>query len=323
MKALWQRVRDWFRRHEIGVVVSSLLLLLALVFLWPYFVTIIPAGAAGVVYSRITGTQMLIVAGEGVHITPPWHAITVYELRYQTVDTEVTILTKDGLEVVVNSTARFRPIYRQLTTLHQEVGPRYPETIVVPEVSTAVRIVSGQFEPEQFYAEGINLMQEAVIKVARERVRTRFVEIDDVFIRSIVMPRVVAEAIQRKIEQEQRALMMQHRIEFERHEVTRKQIEAQGVRDFQAIISAGLTNQFLRYKGIEATLELAKSPNSKIIVMDGGPNGLPLVLNAEGMPMGGAQPVALPPGSALNTSPSETLPPVPPVTTLKPPGPPK
>lgn len=319
MKVL-RRIRDAFRRNEIGIVVTGLIVLLLITFLWPYIVTVIPAGSAGVIWSRFSGTRLQVIAGEGLHVTPPWQTITVYELRYQTMDTEVTILTKDGLEVVVNATTRFRPIYRQLTTLHQEVGPEYPLTIVLPEVSTAVRVVAGQFEPEQFYSQGINALQDQVIDVARDRIRTRYVEVDDVFIRSIVMPRAVAMAIQHKIEQEQQALTMTHRLDVERQEAVRRQIEAEGIRTFQSIISNGLTNQYLRYKGIEATLELARSTNSKIIVIDGGPNGLPLVLNAEAMPPGGQQPVSLPPTVTLNATPRAPATPAPPGAAPKPPG---
>jgi regulator of protease activity HflC (stomatin/prohibitin superfamily) len=298
------RIRNAIRRHELGIVVAGLITLLVLAFLWPYIVRVIPAGSAGVIFSGITGTKRSVLAGEGLHFTLPWQKIAVYDLRYQTIDAEVTILTKDGLEVVINTTTRYRPIYRQLMTLHQDVGPQYAETIVNPEVSTAVRVIAGEYQPEQFYDVGIASLQERIVDVARERVRTRFVEVDDVFIRSIIMPRAVALAIQNKIEQEQQALTMTHRLEFERQEAFRKHIEAEGVRDFQAIVANGLTNQYLRYKGIEATLELAKSPNSKIIVIDGGPNGLPLVLNAENMLPGGAQPVVLPPGVLpLNASP--------------------
>jgi len=296
-----RRIRDAYRRHEIATVVSVLITLLVLVLVWPYFVTVIPAGSAGVIWSGISGTKQDVIVAEGIHVTLPWQSISIYNLRFQTIDSEITILTKDGLEVTVNVTTRYRPIPRELMTLHQEVGPQYPQTIVSPEVSTAVRVVAGQYEPEQFYNEGIASLQERVVDVARERVRTRFVDVDDVFIRSIVMPRSVALAIQRKIEQEQQSLTMTHRIEFERQEAIRKRTEAEGIRDFQALISAGLTNQFLRYKGIEATQQLATSPNAKIIVMDS--KGLPLVLNADSMPPGGAQPVPLPPGSALNATP--------------------
>lgn len=296
-----RRIRDAYRRHEVGTVVSILLTLLAIVLVWPYFVTVIPAGSAGVIWSGISGTQQNVIVAEGIHVTLPWESISIYNLRFQTIDSEITILSKDGLEVTVNVTTRYRPIPRELMTLHSEVGPQYAQTIVSPEVSTAVRVVAGQYEPEQFYNEGIASLQERVVDVARERVRTRFVDVDDVFIRSIVMPRSVALAIQRKIEQEQQSLTMAHRIEAERQEAIRKRAEGEGIRDFQSLISGGLTNQYLRYKGIEATLELAQSPNAKIVVMDS--KGLPLVLNAETMPPGGAQPVALPQGSALNMTP--------------------
>jgi regulator of protease activity HflC (stomatin/prohibitin superfamily) len=315
-----RRIQGAYRRHEVGTIVSILIALLLIVLAWPYFVTVIPAGSAGVIWSGISGTRKNVIVSEGVHVTLPWESISIYDLRFQTIDSEITILSKDGLEVTVNVTTRYRPIPRELMTLHSEVGPQYPQTIVSPEVSTAGRVVAGQYEPEQFYNEGIASLQERVVNVARERVRTRFVDVDDVFIRSIVMPRSVAAAIQRKIEQEQQSLTMAHRIEAERQEAIRKRAEGEGIRDFQALISSGLTNQFLRYKGIEATLQLAQSHNAKIVVMDS--KGLPLVLNAETMPAGGAQPVQVPKDSALsalNVSPfaPSTVPPRP--TTRVPP----
>jgi regulator of protease activity HflC (stomatin/prohibitin superfamily) len=253
-----RRIQGAYRRHEVGTIVSILIALLLIVLVWPYFVTVIPAGSAGVIWSGISGTRQNVIVAEGIHITLPWESIAIYDLRFQTIDSEITILSKDGLEVTVNVTTRYRPIPRELMTLHSEVGPQYAQTIVSPEVSTAVRVVAGQYEPEQFYNEGIASLQERVVDVARERVRTRFVDVDDVFIRSIVMPRTVAAAIQRKIEQEQQSLTMSHRIEAERQEAVRKRVEGEGIRDFQALISSGLTNQFLRYKGIEATLQLAQ-----------------------------------------------------------------
>ena len=255
-----------------------------------------------------------MVAGEGLHFVAPWQIITVYDLRYQTIESEFTVLAKDGLDVQVHVTTRYRPSERELTNLHQEVGPQYAHTIVEPEVGTAVRVVTGQFEPEQFYSAGLMQMQERVIEVARERVRTRYVDVDDVFIRNIVMPTIVAEAIQHKIQQEQAALTMFHLLERERQEADRKRIEAAGIRDFQATISTGLTNQFLRYKGIEATQALASSTNAKIVVVGSGVNGLPILFNADSMAPGGAQPVALAPFApvaatpAANATPNATTP---------------
>ena len=296
---LLRRIRDNVRRNEITLVVSALIVLLLLAFFWPYFITVVPAGSAGVVWSRIVGTRTHFVAGEGLHVRAPWSIVTIYDLRYQTIDSDFTVLTQDGLEIEVRVTTRYRPIERELTNLHQRVGPEYVKTIVVPEVGTAVRLVAGQFQPEQFYSVGLTQLQERVVEVSRERVRSRYVEVDDVFIRSIVMPRIVAEAIQRKIEQEQASLTMAHRLDRERQEADRKRIEAEGIRDFQTTIAGSLTNQYLRYKGIEATLHLAQSPNAKIVVVGSGPGGLPLIFNAESLGPGGAVAPAPTPGPTV------------------------
>ena len=149
MKVL-RRIRDAYRRHEIGTVVTGLITLLVIAFLWPYIVIVVPAGSAGVIWSVISGTRPRIVAGEGLHIMPPWQKISIYNLRYQTIDMEVMILTKDGLEVVINVTTRYRPAYRQLMMLHQQVGPEYSSTIVSPEVGTAVRLMPASLNRKSF-----------------------------------------------------------------------------------------------------------------------------------------------------------------------------
>ena len=208
-----RRIRNWFRQHEIGTVVSALVVLVLVAFFWPYFVTIVPAGSAGVIWSRISQTRSYVVAGEGLHVVPPWQIVTIYDLRYQTIESEFTVLAKDGLDVQRARHTRYRPSERELTTCTRKSAPSTAHTIVEPEVGTAVRVVAGQFEPEQFYSAGLMQMQERVIEVARERVRTRYVDVDDVFIRNIVMPKIVSEAIQRKIQQEQAALTMLHLLE--------------------------------------------------------------------------------------------------------------
>ena len=118
------------------------------------------------------------------------------------------------------------------------------------------------------------------MRLARAQVRERFVLLDDIQIQTITLPRAVANAIQHKLEEEQASLEMQFRISRERQEAERKRIEAEGIKAFQDIVSAGLNGPLLQYKGIDATLELAKSPNSKVVII-GGKDGLPMILGAD------------------------------------------
>jgi hypothetical protein len=159
--------------------------------------------------------------------------------------------------------------------------------------------------------------------MARRRVRNRFVLIDDILVRTIVLPPTVSNAIQRKLEQEQMALEMQFRLSRERQEADRKRIEATGLRDYQETIASTLSNQLLEFKGIEATLELAKSNNAKIVVVGGGRNGLPLILNADTFaqpqaagatdtrrPTASAAPPVAAPGAIAVVPPAVVVPPV-------------
>jgi hypothetical protein len=174
---------------------------------------------------------------------------------------------------------------KQVPKLHQQVGPTYVDTIVGPEVNTAVRTVIGRFRPDELYAAAFDEIQSDIVALARREVRNRFVDIDDVLLRVIVLPPTVASAIQRKLEQEQLALEMQYRLARERQEADRKRIESAGIRDYQTTVQASLTPQLLQFKGIEATLELARSTNAKVVVVGGGRDGLPLILNADSVPV--------------------------------------
>ena len=112
----------------------------------------------------------------------------------------------------------------------------------------------------------------------REKLASNFIQLNDVLIRNIRLPQTLEEAIERKLQQEQESLEYEFRLEKETKEAERKRIEAEGIRDFQEIVSEGISDELLRWKGIEATQKLAESPNSKVVVVGGGEDGLPIIL---------------------------------------------
>ena len=281
MRPIFRGFTEWWARHELKLTILVLLALFVLVYFWTSMVIPVDAGERGVLFSRFTGTKVNRVYLEGLHLIPPWDGMAIYNVRLQALDRSYTVLSKDGLEITVNVTIRFRPAEKLVGRLHAQVGPGYAETVVVPEVGSGVRAVISQYEPDDLYKESFLSIQEQIVDYARAEIQERFVHLDDVLVRAIILPRTVADAIQRKLAWEQAALEMQYRLDRERLEATRKQIEATGIRDFQTTIAAGLSTQYLRYKGIEATLELAQSPNAKVIVVGQGPGGLPLIFNAD------------------------------------------
>lgn len=275
--------RAWLRRHRFSMTIGSLLFMLAFAFFWNRIVYTIRPGEEAVFWSRFTGTEIDAIYKEGLHLIFPWDKLYIYDLRIQAVDHTVKVLSTDGLEISVDVTTRFHPESKTVPQLHQEVGPEYASRIVLPEVVSAVREVIGRYRPEQLYTLRTDQTEREIVQRAAVQTRERFVELDDVLIRRLELPETVQAAIQRKLNQEQEALEYEYRLEKERREALRKDIEAQGIVAFQERVDASITEQLLRWKGIEATLELARSPNAKMVVI-GGRDGMPLILNTQDAP---------------------------------------
>jgi regulator of protease activity HflC (stomatin/prohibitin superfamily) len=271
----------WFRRHALAFSVTTLLLLFGVVVCWPRIVITIQPGESGVFWSRIDGTSIDTVYGEGTHLIFPWNRMYIYDVRIAKVDHTVPVLSTEGLEMNVEVSVRYRPVAKSIPQLHQQIGPDYVERIILPEVITATREVMGRYRPEQLYALNTAEMQSQIVAKAAAQVRDRFVIVDDVLIRRIQLPDRVQSAIETKLQQEQAALEYEYRLARERQEKERKIIEADGIAEFANRVGGGkvFSESYLRWKGIEATLELAKSNNAKVIVMGSGKDGMPVILN--------------------------------------------
>jgi prohibitin 1 len=287
------RARSWFRRSLFGLTVGALLALLGAVYFADRVIVTIHSGEEGVMWRRLTGTLVDTVFLEGTHLILPWNVVYIYNVQIQTVDQQVVVLSTDGLDIDVHVSTRYHPVRKAIPLLHQQVGPKYLEKVVLPEVATAVREVISQYRPAELYTRRTEEMQDQIRERASLEVQERFIELDDVLIRRIELPASVQAAIQAKLTQEQEAQAFDYRIERERKEADRKRVEARGIADFQAIVSPQITQDLLQWKGIEATLELAKSPNAKVIVV-GGKDGLPLILNAESAAASTTAPAAAP-----------------------------
>jgi regulator of protease activity HflC (stomatin/prohibitin superfamily) len=264
------------RTFLIGI--GALLVALLLVLVSHRVVVSIPAGHQGVLYRRLTGTDLRRVFPEGTQVIFPWNRMVIYDIRVLRRDMKVRVLSTDGLQIDIALSARYHPESKTLPRLHQAVGPDYAERIVVPEVTAAVRAVMSQYRPQQLFTIRTDEMEGRIIELSAKQARERFVTIDDVLIVEIILPEVVQSAIQAKLRQEQEAEEYRYRLVKEDQEAQRKAAEAKGIAEFQRIVSNGISPNLLRWRGIEATLELAKSPNSKVIVV-GSAGGLPLILD--------------------------------------------
>ena len=302
------RMRLFFRRHSILMLTLVLLFALASVYFANRIFYNVPSGDVGVLWLRFQGGTVTGCAPvpEGLHVKAPWDEVFLYDGRVQIGNAQVDVLSADGLKLHVDLAYRFELDTDNVGVLHQFVGPDYVKTMVQPEVAADARDVLSQYTPEQIYTTKRKDIEKLIASKVNDHllngfnpkepdgsVRPRseiakncqtagnilhFVKIEDVLAKSITLPPTVEAAIDSKNQQQQLAEEYTYRLERETQEAKRKQIEARGIKAFQDIVSPGLTDSYLRWRGIEATLELAKSPNAKIVIIGGGRSGLPLIL---------------------------------------------
>lgn len=242
--------------------------------------TSINSGQGAVKYSVFGGTDTDARFGEGLQIHAPWVSLYKYDLRVQEALEVIDALSSNGLSIGMDASIRWRPRPEDVAQLHVQYGADYYRKLVQPELRSAVREIVGQFTPEELYSSRRTELQTQIHERVRNIVETEFVSVDAVLIRDIKLPDQIKLAIENKLKEEQEAERYEFTIQKERLEAERKQIEATGEAEYQRIITASLSNQFLRFKGIEATQQLANSPNSKTVIVGGGGDGLPLILGS-------------------------------------------
>jgi regulator of protease activity HflC (stomatin/prohibitin superfamily) len=272
-------IRRHFRENRNRWIISTLVFLLLVAILWRWVIVTIHAGEAGVYYKRFgDGTVVDKVYGEGFYIVAPWDVLTVYNVRFQTNLHEMDVLTLKGLQVHVKMAIRYQPEYETLGVLHQKVGPDYYRKIIVPDVEATIRKVVGKYDVEELYSSEKDILQK-LTNEAFSSSNDKYLKIDSLLITRVEMPQKIKEAIEKKQEEQQLLEAYMYKLEREKKEAERKLIEAKGIQAANAVVGTSLTEQILRWKGIEATLEVSKSPNSKIVLFGSGKTGLPLIFD--------------------------------------------
>jgi prohibitin 1 len=266
-----------FKFPKVGVW-AFILILVFIIILFRSAVTI-DSGHAGVIYRKFGGgVDTETTYGEGFHIIAPWNTMIEYEVRQQEVLEKMTVLSNNGLDIILEATIWFQPSYERLGLLHQKRGLEYIDRVIKPAVRSATRSVVGRYAPEQIYSSKRDAIQSEIQVETKKILDNQFVQLNDVLIRDVTLPPTIKGAIERKLRQEQEALEYEFRIEKAKQEAERQRIDAEGKARANRILSQSLTDKILKEKGIEATKELSKSPNAKVIVVGGGKGGLPIIL---------------------------------------------
>ena len=267
------------KKYQFYLVVLLGAVITALVISNAAFITIQP-GERGVIFRKFsTGLDKEHIFKEGMVVVAPWNQMHIYDVREQNVEETMDVLDKDALNITVDVSVRFYPMYEKIGYLHETFGHDYPNILVVPEARSAVRQVMGRFTAEEIFSTKRKEVEDQIKTETEAILAKKNVKMSALLIRSIQLPEKLKKAIENKQTQQQEALAYRFRLEKETAEAERKRIQAEGEAKANAIINSSLTPSLLKMRGIEATIKLAESPNSKVIVIGGGGDGLPLILN--------------------------------------------
>jgi regulator of protease activity HflC (stomatin/prohibitin superfamily) len=270
-----------------GILIALLLIGLGVVF--SSFVQI-DAGQVGV--KKLFGKVQPTVLNSGLNMVNPLYEIEKMDIRTQNYtmsgindeghksgDDAIKVLTADGLEVTIDLTVLYRVVPTDAPKLVRETGVDYEDKIVRPIARTRIRDNAVYYEAIALFSTKRDEFQNRIFKQIENDFKLRGLLLENLLVRNITLPTAVKGTIEQKIQAEQEAQKMQFVLQKERQEADRKRVEAQGIADYQRIISESLTDKQLQYEQIKATMELAKSQNAKIIMM--GSKSSPVILDAK------------------------------------------
>jgi regulator of protease activity HflC (stomatin/prohibitin superfamily) len=237
----------------------------------------VPPGHVGVLvlYGKVYGT-----IPEGLHLINPLASMELMSVRTKEAFEHAEVPSREGLNVVLEVSCLYHLQPDKADQVYRQIGTRYDEIVVKPQFRAAIRGITVKHEAKDLYTSSRELITNEIYQDLEGDLRKRGIVVESILLRAIQLPKSIVEAINSKLAADQEAQRMEFVLVKEKQEAERKRIEAQGIQDFQRIIAQGLSDQILRWKGIEATRALAESQNSKLVIV-GGKDGLPLILNTE------------------------------------------
>jgi prohibitin 2 len=304
------RWRRFVERHLPSVVIYLMVATFVAVVLYPHMVITVPSGHVGVLWKRFGGGTVLdprLLKNEGFNLILPWNVVFLYDLRLQSFTESYNAISSDGVSLTATVNVRFRLQRDAVPVLHQAIGPNYKQVLVQPGIGSLTREVIAQYNAEQVYSTARQEIQDKIRNLVEDRLTEKMMEREgeesyrvsmrdtiilyDILVAGIELPAAIVAAINRKTEQYYIAEEYKFRVEREKRESERKKIEGEGIRDFQQTVSQGISESYLRWRGIEATLQLSQSTNSKVVVIGSGKDGLPIILgNVDTPPPAGSTP---------------------------------
>jgi len=242
-------------------------------------VSCVRTGYVGVVtvFGRVTGRTM----GEGIHLVNPLARVHQLDIKSQEIKERAAVPSKEGLIMGIEASVLYHLDPAGAAELFQKIGPNYREVLLIPNFRSSMRAVTAANTASALYSDARDAMAQQVLTQLQSQVHPRGILVENVLLRDLQLPETLKQAIEAKQQAQQDAQRMEFVLQKERQEAERKRVEAAGIKDFQDIVSQGISDKLLQWKGIEATMELARSSNSKVVVVGNAKNGLPLIFSAD------------------------------------------
>jgi regulator of protease activity HflC (stomatin/prohibitin superfamily) len=272
-----QRLSSYRKGLSRGVLLLVVVVVLAIA--GACSVTTIDTGHVGVLtlFGQVTGERL----AEGIHLINPMKAVTKFSVRTQESKEVAEVPSSEGLLIHLEASILYRLDPERATDVYQKIGPDYMDVVVSPNFRSVMRSVTAGHRADALYSEAREAVAEQMLVEMRKLVQPRGIIIENVLLRDIKLPATLKASIEAKQQADQDAQRMNFVLQKERQEAERKRIEAQGISDFQRIVTLGISQQLLEWKGIEATMEIAKSPNAKVVVIGNTKNGLPVIFSGQ------------------------------------------
>jgi prohibitin 1 len=266
--------------YRSGMMISGTIALLAAILALSQFFSIIPAGHVGVVdFFGIVSDRTL---GAGINTVNPMAKIQKYSIQTKEHKEAMQVLSREGLTIGLEISALYRLNPDSAARVYKTIaGGDYETIVLIPQFRSMSRAVTASFQASALYSTEREALGVAIQSELAKVVAPRGIIIESTPLRNVGLPSQLTEAIEQKQRADQESQRMEFVLTKEKQEADRKRIEAQGIADFQKIVATGISDQLLRWKGIEATMKIAESQNAKVVIIGSGKDGLPIILDTK------------------------------------------
>jgi prohibitin 1 len=274
---VYRNAKKRFQKSEATFATLGIALALFIALLQCF--TIIPAGHTGVI--DFLGYVSDNTLKPGVNIVNPMANVEKMSIQTQELKEVMSVPSKEGLSVNLEISLLFKLDSEKANDIYKTVGPNYAEIILVPQFRSVVRGVTARYEAKALYTASREKLASEILIELENLVGPRGIIVEQAPLRQIQLPERLTKSIEEKLQAEQESQRMEFVLTREKQEADRKRIEAKGIADFQEIVSKGISEQLLKWKGIEATEKLANSQNTKVVIIGSGKDGLPIILGSD------------------------------------------